>query len=64
MGFLCPVFGLTGDAQLGLVAESSVGDVGSHAAEQTAVSPLNSRDLQHAVGQQRVPAGRKYLFSG
>lgn len=56
VGSLRPASGLTGDAQLSLAAQSRVGDVGGDAAERTAVSPLNSRDLQHAVGQQRVPA--------
>lgn len=55
-GSLCLQVGLTGDRQLGLVAVSSVGDVGGDTAKETAVCSANAGDLQHAVRQQRVPA--------
>lgn len=60
--FLCPQFCLTGDRQLGLLAVSSVGDVGGDAAKQTAVRSPNAGDLQHAVWQQSVPE-HKYMLN-
>lgn len=56
LGFLGPWCGLTGDRQLGFVAESYVGDIRGDASEEAAVRTLNAGDLQHAVGQQSVPA--------
>lgn len=58
LGFPGPGCHLTSDGQLGFVAEAYVGDIRGNTAEEAAVRTLNASDLQHAVGQQGVPAHR------